>query len=67
MSEWLKILLGALGGAVFALLLLRGLSGIGMGYGMMGGGLFGVLSVVLLWVLVVVGLVVWIVARVQRR
>jgi uncharacterized membrane protein len=66
-SEWLKILLGALGGAVFALLLLRCLSGIGMGYGMMGGGLFGVLSVVLLWVLVVVGLVVWIVARVQRR
>jgi uncharacterized membrane protein len=66
-SEWLKILLGALGGAVFALLLLRCLSGIGMRYGMMGGGLFGVLSVELLWVLVVVGLVVWIVARVQRR
>jgi hypothetical protein len=37
MSDGLKILLGALGGAILALLLAGGFSGSGMGYGMMGG------------------------------
>ena len=35
MSDGLKILLGALGGAILALLLAGGFSGSGMGYGMM--------------------------------
>ena len=43
MSDGLKILLGALGGAIVALLLAGGFSGSGMGYGMMGGGILGVL------------------------
>ena len=52
MSDGLKILLGALGGAVLALLLVGGFSGDGgmmggmgsmMSGGMMAGGLFGVL------------------------
>jgi hypothetical protein len=37
MSDRLKVLLGALGGAVLALLLAGGLSGSGMGYGMISG------------------------------
>jgi hypothetical protein len=37
MSDGLKILLGALGGAILALLLVGGFSGSGTGYGMMGG------------------------------
>ncbi|HJQ27783.1 MAG TPA: hypothetical protein VJ827_00460 [Rubrobacter sp.] len=40
MSEGLKVLLGALGGAILALLLAGGLSGGGMGQ-MMGGGVIG--------------------------
>ena len=39
MSDGLKILLGALGGAIFALLLVGGFSGSGMGNGMMVGGM----------------------------
>jgi len=56
MSDGLKVLLGALGGAVLTLLLVGGFSVGGMGYGMMGGsmmggGLFGVLFALLFWVL----------------
>jgi hypothetical protein len=39
MSDGLKILLGALDGAIVALLLAGGFSGSGMGYGMMVGGM----------------------------
>ena len=69
MSERLKILVGALGGAILALLFVRSLSGSGLGYSMMGGGLFSPLLVLLFWVLVVspvAVLVVWIVMQVQR-
>jgi hypothetical protein len=70
MSEMLKVLLGALGGAILALLLVGSLSGGGMGYSKMGGGLFSPLFVLLFWALIVTlvaVLVVWIVTQVQRR
>src|SRR5829696_8779523 len=53
MSERLKVLLGALGGAILALLLVGSLSGGGMGHSKMGGGLFSPLFVLLFWALVV--------------
>jgi hypothetical protein len=78
MSDGLKILLGALGGAIFILLLISVLGGGGMmggmgsmmSGGMMGGSLFGILFALLFWVLVIasiVGLVVWIVNQTQQR
>ena len=70
MSDGLKILLGALGGAIVALLLAGGFSGSGMGYGMMGGGLFGMLLAGLFWLLLLallVAVVVWIFNQAQRR
>jgi hypothetical protein len=82
MSDGLKILLGALGGAVVALLLAGGFSRSGMGYGimggmgqmmggsMMGGGIFGALFAGLLWILLaalVVAVVIWIFNQAQRR
>jgi uncharacterized membrane protein len=81
MSDGLKILLGALGGAILALLLAGGFSGSGMGYGMMGGmgqmmggsmmggGLFGLLFAGLFWLLLLDLLVavVWIFNQAQRR
>jgi uncharacterized membrane protein len=78
MSDGLKVLLGALGGAVLVLLLVPvfgggGMTG-GMGSmmsgGMMGGGLFGMLFALLFWVLIIaliVALVVWIFNQTQRR
>jgi hypothetical protein len=77
MSDGLKVLLAALGGAVLVLLLISVLGGgtmRGMGSmmsaGMMGGGLFGMLFALLFWVLVItliVALVVWIVKQTQHR
>jgi len=78
MSDGLKVLLGALGGAILVLLLTSVFGGAGMmggmgqmmSGGMMGGGLFGMLFGLLLWVLVIaliVALVVWIFNQVQRR
>ena len=77
MSDGLKVLLGVLGGAALALLLVSGLSGSGIGYGMMGGmgrmmggGLLGALFSLLIWVLLaalVSALVVWIIGQAQRR
>ena len=74
MSDGLKILLGALGGAIVVLLFVSVLGGGGMmgtmgqmmSGSMMGGGLFGMLF----WVLVIAliaALVVWIVNQTQRR
>ena len=60
-----KVLLGALGGAAFALLLVGGFSG-----GRMGGGFFGVRLGLLIWVLLVAllfGIIVWIFNTAQRR
>jgi len=73
MSDGLKILLGALGGAIVVLLFGTILGGGGMMGGMgsmMGGGLFGMLFALLFWVLVIAliaALVVWIVNQTQRR
>ena len=82
MSDGLKILLGALGGAIPALLLAGGFSGSGIGYdmmggmgqmmggSMMGGGLFGLLFAGLFWLLLLallVAVVVWIFNQAQRR
>lgn len=52
MNDYLKVLLGAAGGALLALLLVgvfRNATGYGMMGPMMGGGLFGGLFVLLLW------------------
>jgi uncharacterized membrane protein len=78
MSDGLKILLGFLVGAIVVLLFVSTLGGRGMmggmgqmmSGGMMGGGLFGMLSAFVFWVLVIaliVALVVWIVNQTQRR
>ena len=82
MSDGLKVVLGALGGALLVLLLIGGFSGSGMGYGMMGGmghmmsgsmmggGIFGMLFAGLFWLLllaVLVAVVVWIFNQTQRR
>jgi hypothetical protein len=77
MSDGLKIVLGALGGAVLILLLIGGFAGSGMGYSMMGGmgqmmggGLFGMLFAGLFWLLVLallIAVVVWIFDQTQRR
>jgi uncharacterized membrane protein len=76
MSDGVKILLAALGGAIVALLLAGGFSDGGMGGmgqmmsgGMMGGNLFGMLFGFLFWALIVallVVLVVWIFEQVRR-
>lgn len=76
MSDPIKILLGALGGAILALLLVGvfsgdGMSGMGqmMGGAMMGGGMFGMLFMLLFWVLVIallVALIVFIVRQSRR-
>ena len=83
MSDGLKVLLGALGGALLVLLLVGGFSGVGgMGYGMMGGmgnmmsggmmgsGMIGALLMLLFWgllIALIVVVVVWIVGQSQRR
>jgi hypothetical protein len=74
MRDGVKILLGALGGAIVALLLLDSYSGGMMGQmmsgSMMGGGAFGMLFALLFWVLIValiVALAVWIFNQAQRR
>jgi uncharacterized membrane protein len=78
MIDGLKILLGFLAGAIVVLLFVSTLGGRGMmggmgqmmSGGMMGGGLFGMLSAFVFWVLVIaliVALVVWIVNQTQRR
>jgi hypothetical protein len=78
MSDGLKVLLGALGGALLGLLLVAGFSGGGgMGYGMMGGmghmmsgGMIGALFMLLFWglpIVLIVVVVVWIVGQSQRR
>jgi len=70
MSDGLKILLGALGGAIATLLLASVLGRGGIMGSMMGGGLFGGLFALLFWVLVVapvVALVVWVLGQTQRR
>jgi uncharacterized membrane protein len=77
-SDGLKVLLGALGGAVLVLLLIsvlgRGgmMGGMGsmMSGGMMGGGLFGMLFALLFWALVIaliVALVIWVVGQTRRH
>ena len=76
MSDNFKILLGVLGGALLALLLVVVFLGAGMGGmgSMMGvgpiGGAVGMLFAPLLWLLavaLVVGLVVWVIGQGQRR
>jgi uncharacterized membrane protein len=78
MSDGLKILLGALGGAIVVLLFVSVLGGDGMmggigsmmSGGMMGGGLFGILFVLLFWAVLVallIALVLWIVNQTQQR
>jgi hypothetical protein len=77
MNDGLKVLLGAVGGAVLTLLLVKGLFGSAMGYGMMGGmgqmmggGLFGALVSLFFWVLfaaLAFALVAWIIGRTHRR
>jgi hypothetical protein len=78
MSDGLKVLLGALGGALLVLLLVGGFSGGGgMGYGIMGGmghmmsgGMIGILFMLLFWGLLIalsVLVVIWIVGQSQRR
>jgi hypothetical protein len=65
-SDGLKILLGALGGAILVLLFVSTLGG----GGMLGGGLLGMLFGLVFWVLVtalIIALVVWIVNQTQRR
>jgi uncharacterized membrane protein len=78
MSDGLKNLLGALGGAIIVLLFVSVLGGGGMmgtmgsmmSGSMMGGGLFGMLFALLFWVVVIAliaALVVWIVNQTQQR
>ena len=78
MSDGLKILLGALAGAITVLLFVSRLGGGGMmssmgsiiSGGMMGGGLFGMLFVLLFWAVLVallIALVLWIVNQTQQR
>ena len=78
MSDGLKILLGFLVGAIVVLLFVSTLGGRGMMGGMgsmmsgsmMSGGLFGMLSAFVFWVLVIaliIVLVVWIFNQTQRR
>jgi uncharacterized membrane protein len=72
MNDSLKVFLGALGGAVLALLLAAVFRGGGMVStgSMMGGGIFGALFMLLFWVLgiaLLVALIVWIVGPSRRR
>jgi uncharacterized membrane protein len=74
MNDYMKILLGAAGGALLALLLVgvfRDATGYGMmGGGMMGGGLFGGLFVLLLWAALaalLVAAVVYVFTTLRRR
>jgi uncharacterized membrane protein len=78
MSDGLKILLGALGGAIVVLLFVSVLGGGGMmgtmgqmmSGSMMGGGLFGMLFALLFWAVIVallIALVLWIVNQTQQR
>jgi hypothetical protein len=73
MGDVLKIALGALGGIVLVLLFgvfSGGGMGPMMGYGMMGGGILGMLSALLFWVLavaVLAGILAWAITRTQRR
>jgi hypothetical protein len=78
MSDGLKILLGALGGAIIVLLFVSTFGGGGkmdgmgsmMSGSMMGDGLFGILFVLLFWAVLVallIALVLWIVNQTQQR
>ena len=78
MSDGLKVLLGALAGAIIVLLFVSRLGGGGMmgtmgsmmSGGMMGGGLFGMLFALLFWAVLVallIALVVWIFNQTQQR
>jgi uncharacterized membrane protein len=70
MSDGLKVILGALGGVVLILLLIGGFSDSGMGYDMMGGGLFGMLVALLFWLLLLdllIAVMVWILDQTQHR
>lgn len=73
MGDGIKVLVGALVGALFVLLLVGTFSGGGMMGGtgqMMGGGVLRMLFGLVLWVGVlalIVALVVWIVRQIQRR
>jgi hypothetical protein len=78
MNDYLKVLLGAAGGALLALLLVglfRSATGYGMmgpmmGGGMMGGGLLGGLFVLLLWAALaalLVAAVVYVFTTLHRR
>ena len=78
MSDGLKILLGALGGAIVVLFFVSVLGGGGlmgtmgqmMSGSMMGGGLFGILFALLFWAVLVallIAIVLWIVNQTQQR
>jgi uncharacterized membrane protein len=78
MSDTLKILLGIVVGAIIVLLFvstfggdgMMGVMGSMMRGGMMGGGLFGMLSALLFWavpVALLIALVLWIVNQTQQR
>jgi uncharacterized membrane protein len=78
MSDGLKILLGALGGAIIVLLFVSTFGGGGkmdgmgsmMSGSMMGGGLFSILFALLFWAVLVaflIALVLWIVNQTQQR
>jgi len=66
MSDGLKVLLGALVGAIIVLLFVSRLGG----GGMMGSGLFGILFALLFWAVLVallIAIVLWIVNQTQQR
>ncbi len=79
MNDSTKVLIGAAGGAILALLLfglLRGATGYGamgggmMGGGMMGGGLFGALFALLIWLTiaaVLVAALVYVITTLRHR
>ena len=69
MGDGIKVLVGALVGALAVLLLVGTFSGGGMG-SMMGGGVFGMFLGLVFWVAglaLIAALVVWMVREMQRR